>query len=188
MLALALVAACSPAREDAEATADSAGGTPAPDSAPVAAAGDAWTVDFTGVGPVRADMTLEEARAALGAGTTLPAPAEPECDYTYRNGTRDGIAFMVVQGKIARVDISDSSVATAAGARIGDDEARIRALYGERVRVEPHKYTDGKYLIVPRGTGADTLYRLIFETDSAGRVTEYRAGRMPEVRWIEGCS
>ena len=34
---------------------------------------------------------------------------------------------------------------------------------------------------------ADSAYRLIFETDGQ-RVTEYRAGLLPAVEWVEGCS
>ena len=36
-------------------------------------------------------------------------------------------------------------------------------------------------------TPADTTRRLVFETDGA-RVLRYRAGRRPEVEWVEGCS
>jgi hypothetical protein len=93
---------------------------------------------------------------------------------------------MVVGGQVARVEVSDSAVATTAGARIGDTEARINRLYSGRVQTTPHKYTDGRYLTV-RGSGADSVHRLVFETDGQ-RVTRYRGGRMPEVEWVEGCS
>jgi hypothetical protein len=89
---------------------------------------------------------------------------------------------MVVDGRIARVDVENQSIATGAGARIGDSEARIKRLYPQ-VEVTPHKYVRGHYLTaMPAGE-----YRIIFETDGV-RVTRYRAGRMPEVKWIEGCS
>jgi hypothetical protein len=94
---------------------------------------------------------------------------------------------MAVGGQIARVEVTDSTVATAAGARVGDSEARINQLYAGRVQTGPHKYTNGHYLTVRRGTGADSAYRLVFETDGR-RVTRYRGGRMPEVEWVEGCS
>ena len=94
---------------------------------------------------------------------------------------------MVVDGEVARVEVSGSGVvATTAGARVGDTEARINQLYPDRVQTTPHKYTDGHYLTV-RGSGADSIHRLVFETDGR-RVTRYRGGRMPEVEWVEGCS
>jgi hypothetical protein len=95
--------------------------------------------------------------------------------------------IMAVGGQIARVEVRDATVATAAGARVGDTESRINALYPGRVQTGPHKYTDGHYLVVRRGAGADSAYRLVFETDGQ-RVTGYRGGRMPEVEWVEGCS
>jgi hypothetical protein len=185
---LALVVGCGPVRGDADGKGDAAVVAAVPDSSPVAAAGNVWTVDAMGIGPVRAGMTLNEARTAVSPGMTLPAPTEAECDFIRPVGGPPGIAFMVIEGMIARVDVRDSTIATADGARVGDPESRIRAMYGDRVVVQPHKYTDGRYLIVPKGPGPDTLYRIVFETDSAGRVTEYRSGRMPEVEYIEGCS
>jgi hypothetical protein len=136
-------------------------------------------------------MTLAEVGRGLGAAGTLATPRDPHCDHVTLDGKSSAEArllFMVVEGRIARVEVRDSTVATAAGARIGDSEARVNALYPGRVRVEPHKYTDGHYLIVPRGPGADSLYRLVFETDATGRVTALRGGRYPEVQWVEGCS
>jgi hypothetical protein len=94
---------------------------------------------------------------------------------------------MIVGGRLVRIDVRDSTVATSQGARIGDSESTVGRLYGsERVMSTPHAYTDGHYLTVaPRGVGDDR--RLVFETD--GRtVTEYRAGLLPMVGWVEGCS
>ena len=58
-------------------------------------------------------------------------------------------------------------------------------LYRGRVKTEPHKYVQGgHYLIVTSPT--DTMHQIVFETDGK-RVTTYRVGRTPEVRWVEGC-
>jgi hypothetical protein len=100
---------------------------------------------------------------------------------------RSDIAFMVIEGGGAGGDVrAGSTVKTEAGAGVGDSEARIRSLY-PGLEVEPHKYVEGHYLIVRPPAAVDSNYRIIFETDGK-RVTSYRAGRMPEVRWIEGCS
>ena len=61
------------------------------------------------------------------------------------------------------------------------------ALYSGRVTVEPHKYTDGHYLVVRPSAPADSAFRLIFETDGT-RVTRFRSGLQPQVAWIEGCA
>jgi hypothetical protein len=102
-------------------------------------------------------------------------------------GAASGTALMIVNDTVVRVDISGSSTtSTAAGARIGDTRERIDSLYAGRVRAEPHKYTKGQYLIVP--APSDTTRELLFETDEQGRVIRYRAGRLPEVAWVEVCS
>jgi len=89
---------------------------------------------------------------------------------------------------IARLDVRhQGTVRTAEGAGIGDTEERIHALYPGRVEVQPQKYVSGHYLIVTPEAPVDSQYRMIFETDGR-RVTSYRTGRLPEVRWVEGCS
>lgn len=140
-----------------------------------------------GIDPIRVGMTLSEARALLpklelGAGADSLG-----CDYPAIDGLPAGVLIMVDQGTVVRIDVRDSRVATAEGARVGDSEARIRELYGARVSEMPHKYTDGRYLVVRASAPDDTLHRIVFETD--GRtVDRYRAGRMPQVMYVEGCS
>lgn len=193
--ALALfAAACTRPSREGSATTDTSQRALTKDSAarPIAGVDSSrWFVTETGYGPLRAGMTLAEASKALGRATTPGTPRDPHCDHVTldgKSGAESGLLLMVVDGRVARVELRDSSTSTAAGARIGDSEARVKALYPGRVRVEPHKYTDGHYLIVPRGAGADSLYRLVFETDAKGRVTLLRGGRYPEIQWIEGCA
>lgn len=140
-----------------------------------------WVVTEKGAGPVRVGMTVAEAQQALGSELTAMSAAAP-CYYVKPQRGPSGIAFMVTDGRIARVDVANQTVATEAGARIGDSEAQIRKLY-PRAEVSPHKYVKGHYLTaMPAGD-----YRIVFETDGE-KVTRYRAGRTPEVRWVEGCS
>jgi hypothetical protein len=151
-----------------------------------APASDSWRVSATGVGPVRVGMTLAEANEVIGGRLAAPEPLEPACDYITPRGLPGDVAFMIVEDRVARLDVRDSTVLTEAGARVGDSEAHVQSLYPGRITVEPHKYVrGGHYLIV--AVPGDTLHELLFETD--GRtVTEYRAGRRPEVEWVEGCS
>jgi hypothetical protein len=140
-------------------------------------------VSFTGVAPLRIGMTAAEARQALG----MPASSarSGECSYLDTKG-RSRIYVMLVRDTVARLDVRDSTVATPAGARIGDPESRVQELYRGRVKTEPHKYVEGgHYLIV--ASPSDTTRQLVFETDGK-KVTSYRVGRTPEVRWVEGCS
>lgn len=145
-----------------------------------------WRVSARGVGPVRVGMSAADAAAALGDGFSV-ADTVGECGYVHPREAPAGLSFMVVKGSIARTDIDSATVPTTEGARVGDSEARVQQLYAGRVAVSPHKYTDGHYLTVTPAAAADSAFRIIFETDGR-RVINYRAGRLPEVEWIEGCS
>lgn len=142
-------------------------------------------VSAQGAGPVRVGMTVAEARQATGEATVTEDSINRECDYVRLSGLPEGISLMVVEGIVSRIDVRSPGITTAEGARIGDSESRIDSLYGNSVVRQPHEYTDGSYLIVP-ATG-DTSYQLVFETDG-NAVTTYRAGLMPMVQWVEGCS
>lgn len=146
-----------------------------------------WDITPEGIGGVRAGMTLADAGTALGTPLTLLGDSK-ECEYARpTNASPDSLLFMVVNGRVARVDVRGTSVVTAEGARIGDSEARIDSLFRGRVTIQPHHYTDGHYLVVRSTSASDTTHRIVFETDGKV-VTEYRSGRMPEVGWVEGCS
>jgi hypothetical protein len=82
------------------------------------------------------------------------------------------------------VEVRDTSTATARGARVGDSEERIKSLYGGRVEVTPRKYSDGHYLTIK---SEDGRFQIVFETDGH-KVTSYRAGLLPAIAWVEGCS
>jgi hypothetical protein len=184
-LALLVLASCARGGDTGADSSRDTASTGATGAASTAGAPAAWTISETGWGPIRAGMSVADARAALGG--ELAEPANRECDHLRApRGPRD-VLIMIVGGQVARVEVSDTTVATAAGARVGDTEARINALYPGRVQTGPHKYVDGHYLVVRRGAGTDTVHRLVFETDGQ-RVTRYRSGRMPEVEWVEGCS
>ncbi|MEP6779326.1 MAG: hypothetical protein ABJC26_05505 [Gemmatimonadaceae bacterium] len=159
-------------------------------AAAIAASTDpkSWTVTEYGIGPLRAGMTFKAAADSLKGALHADARANlNECNYVqWVDGPR-GVLVMVEQGNIARVDITTMDVSTDLGARVGDTESHIQSLYPGRVRVSPHKYEDGHYLTIKAANTGDSLYRIIFETAS-GRVTRYRAGLMPAVEFVEGCS
>jgi hypothetical protein len=140
-----------------------------------------------GLEPIRVGMTLSEARAALPRFELSAGVDSLACDYPAIDGLPEGVLVMVDQGTVARVDVKSATVPTAEGARVGDTEQRIQELYGARVSVMPHKYTDGHYLVVRSAAPDDTLHRIVFETDGS-KVERYHAGRMPQVLYVEGCS
>ena len=146
-----------------------------------------WVVTEHGIGGLRAGMTVKEARAALPGFKTAEGADSVGCDYASIPGLPRGVSVMVEDGVVGRVDVLEGTVATSAGARIGDTEATIKKLYAGLVTVSPHKYTDGHYLTVVPKLQADSAFRIVFETDGA-RVLQYRGGRRPQVEYVEGCS
>jgi hypothetical protein len=92
--------------------------------------------------------------------------------------------------RVVRVDVYSRSIAqTASGARVGDTEDQIRAMYPGQTRTEPDHYDpeNSRYLIfVPRNR-SDRMYNVVFETDGK-RVTSFRAGLSRATALVEGCS
>ena len=146
-----------------------------------------WTVDFGGLGPVRAGMTLAQLSEVAGEAVRPKYEFNEECDFVSPKFLPKGVSIMVLQDSVARVDINETGVLTKEGAGVGDTETRVLQLYGSRARVEPHHYTGptGHYVIVQQPD--DTLHRIIFETDGT-KVLVYRAGRGPGVDYVEGCA
>jgi hypothetical protein len=164
---------------------------PVPDSnlvaVPPAPTPAGWTVRYDGIGPVRVGASVAELEATLGTRLPRRDSLDPRCDYLRNPTLVPGVWFMIVQGRVARIDIDSAGPATAEGVRVGDDTTRAMSTYAPRLEVSPHKYTDGKYLTVTPATPADSGFRLIFET-RGGKITHIRAGRLPEVGWVESCS
>ena len=147
-------------------------------------ASTSWTVSEAGIGPIRAGMTVGQANAAVGGGFSAPAGSGNGCTYAAFTRAPKGVAVMLENGKVARVEVRSGSVATTTGAKIGDSELRVMALYSGRVTTTPHKYLpNGHYLTVAPSAGNN---RIVFETDG-NNVTNYRSGQQPQVEYVERC-
>jgi hypothetical protein len=97
--------------------------------------------------------------------------------------------LMVEGGKVGRVDVDSGSIATASGIHIGSTRADVRRAYQGHIRPGPAPYggeRDSDLVFVP-GDAADSLFRIVFELDG-DTVTRFRAGMLPQIAYIEGCS
>jgi len=147
------------------------------------------SVKTTGLGPIQVGMTIED---VAEAGIDLVPLEQPVgdgiCQYYRVEDSSEPIGFMAVDGKLIRIDVWQGSlVATRSGIGIGSSEADIYAQYPGRIEATQNVETRGSTLVfTPEDPGED-VYRLVFETDAAGRVTEYRAGQFPAVTWANGC-
>jgi hypothetical protein len=151
---------------------------------------DCGPVSDAGFCGVHFGMTLAEARAAfpeaLESFASDPTDTDPEslnCFMVFPKDRAKDLTFMLVDGKVARVDILLPGIATEDGSRVGSSQADILARYGDRAKVFPGKYDDTKRDIV-----VDTMpgHQFIFESDGS-KVLNYRAGLLPPVGYIEGC-
>jgi hypothetical protein len=144
-----------------------------------------------GAGAVRIGMTLVEAQRATGQQfASLGEPQKgTDCSYAVaRRGPRE-LSFMLKGKRIVRVDVGPRSpVRTTRGVGAGATEAAVRRAYPRGLRTERHHYLPrGHYLVFTPAARELRNRRVIFETDGR-KVTAIRAGRVPEVRFVEGCS
>lgn len=138
------------------------------------------------IGAVRIGMSLTEVRRTLGEDLEADYADFESCDHVAPTSLL-GAMLMVVRDTIVRVEVRESSVLTAEGAGVGTTEAHLLELYGDRARVTPHKYSGPVWHYVTVRAEGDSTHAIVFETDGQ-RVQSYRAGRLPEVEWVEGCA
>jgi hypothetical protein len=160
------------------------GGGDKPSSGVATAGPAAWRVSPTSFGPLQIGQTVAEAAAAVGGGFAAAPDAAPACSYAVWPEAPAGVQVMLVNDTVVRVDVTQAGVTTVELGRIGDNEGRIQSLYAGKMLLAPHKFTAGKYMIVM--PPEDSMHRIVFETDGKV-VTEFRAGREPEVEWVERC-
>jgi hypothetical protein len=144
----------------------------------------AWMIGEDGVGPARIGMTLAHLSAALHEKLIEEEPGGSEnCFYVHAPGHNDP-SFMIIDGRLVRVDIGAPGISTSSGIQVGDSEAKVRESYGPRVKVTAHTYVDtGNYLTV---RSADGRYGVRFVTDK-GKITEIYAGTYEAIQYVEGC-
>lgn len=136
-------------------------------------------------GPVNVGATAEEAAKAIGS-PLIGDISMKGCGYARPRYGPGGVSFMMIDGRIARIDIDSCQLKTDTGVKIGTAEALVKRLYSG-IEVNEHAYVDnGHYLTLVPENAIDSNYRLLFETDGK-KVTKFRAGRLPEVDLVEGC-
>src|SRR5215813_10926486 len=114
-----------------------------------------WSVYLRHTGPLEVGMSLSDVRNVLSDPKAhlfwleLDDPKGVNgCSYLESMALPSKVSVMFNRQRIVRIDINGGSpFKTSSGIGIGDTEERVKAVYGSRIRVEPHPYTDDHYLI-----------------------------------------
>ena len=142
------------------------------------------------MGPILVGMTVAEAEAAAGM-SLVGGPDElfgPDCYYVEPESGIPGVAFMVYEGTIGRVEVHGlETVSTRSGARIGMTEEEIVALFPGQIEESLEYLVDGRALVFVPVDEVDRVYRVVFEVNG-GVVTGMRGGILPAVQLNEGCA
>ena len=164
-----------------------------PPPAPPEQLSESSRLRLDGIGPVVVGMTLDEASAAAGTPVRMipnsNVAGTGRCAYARPDGGPEGLSFMVLDDRIARVDVANSRIRTVSGVGTGSTEAEVQAAYPGRVRVEPNPYTGhrGGRDMVYVADEASAHLSLLFQADG-GRVRSLRSGLLGAVMAPEGCS
>ena len=154
--------------------------------AAVAAAAPSWCLGMSGLGPIRAGMTVEQVMRLADFSGLERKSAAGECWYLHYRGGKSAFDLMIIGNSVVRLELKgESKLHTFSGARIGTTEDELKALYGARLDIQPHKYDENGHTITVKSSGGD--HGLRFET-SAGRVTAIQAGPWEHLNYVEGCS
>ena len=146
-------------------------------------------VTLRALGPVTLGMTVEEAVAASGLSLTqdFGRASTDNCYYVTAGSGLPGVAFMVVDGAVVRVEINAPSViATRSGVRIGTPESSVREVYPDNIQQANDAVSEGQALAFVPNDEADADYRIYFAIDG-GEVSSYRLGIRPAVDNLLGC-
>ena len=146
-------------------------------------------VTLRALGPVTLGMTVEEAVAASGLTLSqdFGRASTDNCYYVTAGAGLPGVAFMVVDGAVVRVEINAPSViATRSGVRIGTSEASVREVYPNNIQQANDAVSEGQALAFVPNDEADADYRIYFAIDG-GEVSSYRLGIRPPVDNLLGC-
>jgi len=138
-----------------------------------------------GLGPVRIGMDLEAARAA--SGLPMVYQEGPSCVGYRTDRPPDGIFLTSVEGsrKVDFISVSEPSIATVSGIRVGSTLAEVRRAYGDRLR---GSVQDGWGKLVVRSDDPSLNQFSLAVLFSDGKVAGLWAGLRGVVEADEACA
>lgn len=134
-----------------------------------------------GLGPVEIGMTIDEASEALGFAVDEEMVLGG-CG-TATVSRRHKVWVLTTNGTITRIYIDGRQLRTRKGIHNGSTVTQLRRRYGRLLVRRSNEYTRLPQYHLRQGNRW-----IVFDTSRRGRVAEISVGRLPEVRYIEGCS
>jgi hypothetical protein len=203
VLSALMLAACSPAPEpdtaqialtpppEAAPSPPASTPPPAPEPAYGPAQNVATVIHLEGFGPARFGDDEESVRIAWGRPLAAqPKPEGSTCYFLFPDPPPPGaygIVFMIEDGAFSRFDVNTPEFVAPGDLAVGMTADAVMAAFPGQIEERPHKYVPGeRYLIYTPADGTDS--RMVFEVDTAGLITQWRIGRLPQVEYVEGCN
>jgi hypothetical protein len=147
-------------------------------------ADEPWVVREDGAGPVNIGMSLPQLNALLTEKFVVPAAKDDRACFYVTPKKQRKLSFMILDGRLGRIDVEKAGVQTSTGIQVGDSEKHALQIYGRRLKVEPHKYIDNGHYLTAKSD--DGKFGIRFETED-GNITRYYAGRYEAIQYVEGC-
>lgn len=175
-------------------SASTTSGTPAGSAAPpVAPVGPDTPVSRTGIGPIRAGMTVREAAVAGGVTITPGEPigegsncveAQIEDHEIYLQLEISGAPGEDLTQGVVRLVAGQDVRTTVEGVAVGDPVAEVTTTYGNPTRTIDYPYLPNSEVLVFEETGH--AYGIVVD-GTTGTVAQIQSGDAAWVPSIEGC-
>jgi hypothetical protein len=138
-------------------------------------------ISFTGIGPVKIGMSVAQVRRVL-ADRIVSEPGDGNCSGLELPDV-EGLSFMMLNGRVARVEVNGGLWQTVSGARVGLSERQLRLLYNGLANEQG---SFGSYWLLRPTSQLRKSHGMIFVTDGK-TITSFRSGLLEAVALEEGC-
>ena len=141
-------------------------------------------ITFAGVGAVRVNMTVAEARRASGRRIDVGPEVTRSCRHDRVFPRRLGLATLTFERRIRVLYVSERGLSTRRGIRVGDRLSGLRAKYGDALHERGSDASPGTRVFEFRRGNRE----IHFDVFDGNRVRVISTGARPEIDFSEGCA
>ena len=148
-----------------------------------AQAQESWVVRFKGAGPVKIGMSKSQLTVLLHEKLKEADDGSDSC-YYLESRKHPHLRFMMIDNKLARIDVDGRGVPASTGIQVGDAEKVVIHNYSADLKVEAHHYIDDGHYLTARSKGGK--FGIRFESEK-GKIIAFYAGTFEAIQYVEGC-